>query len=98
MAIGFTFPFAKSTGSIGYLETTNTELAAVEQNFKSLLLTNWGERVMHADFGCNLIEFLFEQQVNNELQERIGDRIVSQVNKWMPFVSIDKLNLIFCQL
>lgn len=95
--IGFVLPFARSTGSIGLLETTRDELTAVGMNLKSLLLTNWGERVMHQNLGCNLIEFLFSNENSNELRERISDRIVSQVGRWMPFVVIDDLSVVFAE-
>ena len=95
MSIGFTLPFAKSTGSIGYLESTQDELAAVRENLKSLLITNWGERVMHWNFGCNLIEFLFDQSGSNEIKSKIADRILSQISMWMPFISIEQLNIVF---
>ncbi len=94
MAIGLTLPLARATGSLGYLEVTRSELAAVEQNLRSLLYTNWGERVMHFNLGCNLIEFLFEQQ-SSDLKERIEDRIRSQVATWMPFVIIDNITVLF---
>ena len=54
MAIGFSFPFQVATGSLGYFSVTEDELSAVDANLKSLLLTNWGERVMHFEFGGNL--------------------------------------------
>lgn len=95
MAVGFTLPFARATGSIGYFEVSRTELEAVQNNLRSLLVTNWGERVMHQDFGCNLIQFLFEQSVDDELREQISDRIASQVAKWMPFVNVDDIQLVF---
>ena len=94
MPIGFTLPFLKSTGSLGYLEFTSDEMSAVRSNLKSLLLTNWGERVMHYNFGCNLIEFLFEQP-SNSTKSRIADRITSQVSKWIPYVNIQELNILY---
>lgn len=95
MSIGFTLPFARSTGSIGYFQATTDEVDAVKQNLKSLLLTNWGERVMRYDFGCNLIEFLFTNQRDEELKARIADRIIDQISKWMPFLTIDVLTIQF---
>jgi phage baseplate assembly protein W len=95
MPIGLTLPFARSTGSLGYLQATETELDAVKQNLTSLLVTNWGERVMNYYFGCNLIEFLFSSLRNSELKQRIADRILEQVAKWLPFVNVDSLNVIF---
>ena len=94
MPIGFTLPFSKSTGSLGFFETTSTELAAVGENLKSLLLTNWGERVNHYNLGCNLKEFLFENVHSDELKSRIADRILNQVETWMPFVTIQTLNIL----
>lgn len=95
MAIGFTLPFSKTTGSLGHFDVSVTELQAVENNLRSLLITNWGERVMHHNFGCNLIEFLFEPMSGDEMKERITDRIVSQVGKWMPFVSVKNTEITF---
>ena len=93
MSIGFILPFSKSTGSIGYFDMTNDEFSAVRQDHKSLLLTNWGERVNHYYFGCNFKEFLFEPIHSDELKSRMADRILSQVQTWLPFVSIDNLNI-----
>lgn len=93
MSIGFVLPFSKSTGSIGFFEATNDPLTAVEQNLRSLLLTNWGERVCHYNFGCNFREFLFENVSNDELKSRIAERIIGQVETWLPYVRIDVLNI-----
>lgn len=94
MAIGFTLPFSITTGSIGFFETTPSPLAATQENLKSLLLTNWGERVNHFRMGCNLKEFLFENFSSEEIKSRIGERIVSQVETWLPFVGIRTLNIL----
>lgn len=92
MAIGFTVPFVRATGSLGYFETTNDYLSAAKENLKSLLLTNWGERPCNYYLGCNMKEFLFEN-VGSELKERIADRIVSQVERWLPYLTMDTLNI-----
>ena len=94
MPIGLTLPFSKSTGSVGHFEYTDDELSAVRENLRSLLVTNWGERVMHFNFGCNLREFLFEPYTSNEVKERIADRIITQVATWLPFVSVQDLNIL----
>lgn len=94
MPIGFTLPFSKSSGSVGYFETTDDELSAVHEDLKSLLLTNWGERVIHYYFGCNFKEFLFENIRKDELRSRMADRVLDQVGTWLPFVSIRKLNIL----
>lgn len=95
MSIGLTLPFSRATGSLGYFEVTNDELSAVRENLKSLLVTNWGERLMNYNFGCNLIEFLFENEGSSETKARIIDRISTQVDRWLPFVSVEQIDVSF---
>ena len=94
MPIGFTLPFTVSSGSVGYFQMTETEMSALEQDIRSLLVTNWGERPMHYSFGYNLREFIFEQR-DEELKQRIADRINDQFAKWLPFVSLASLNILW---
>lgn len=95
MGVGFSFPFRQATGSLGLFEMTNTELQAVQQNVRVLAMTNWGERPMHYQFGFNFREFLFEQARDEDLKARMADRVIDQLQKWMPFLVLDNLNLIF---
>ena len=94
MSISFNFPFAPATGSLGYLEVTNDVISAIQANVRSLLLTNWGERVMHVDFGCNLREFIFEPRTK-ALKGRIADRIKNQLAKWMPYLALTGVTITF---
>lgn len=94
MPIGIAYPFSQATGSLGYLEVTSDIASAIESNVKSLLATNWGERVMHFDFGCNLIEFIFEPRTQ-PLRARIADRVKAQLGKWLPFLSLKGLFVVF---
>lgn len=97
MPIGVDFPLQLTTGSLGLFKTTDTVVQAVEADARSLLLTNWGERVMHYSFGCNLREFLFEQMAESVLRQRVADRVLSQFDVWLPFVSVDVLNVIMSE-
>ncbi len=94
MSIGFNFPFQPATGSLGYLEVTDDIVSAIRANVRSLLLTNRGERVMHVDMGCNLREFLFEQQ-SKSLKTRVAERIKSQLARWMPYLTLTGLFVTF---
>lgn len=94
MSIGFVLPFSVTTGSLGYFATTDDELTAVNQNIRSLLMTNRGERVMHYDFGCDLRKILFEPRTE-ELKISVADRINSQIERWLPFISLEGLNILF---
>ena len=59
----------------------------VQQNFKMLILTSPGERVMEPTFGVGLYNYLFELDTVL-VESEIRDRIARQTRKYMPFVNI----------
>ena len=61
-----------------------------KQNFKNLVLTNPGERVMDVDFGVGIQGFLFELD-NAAIRSSLQSRIQSQAAKYMPFVEITNI-------
>ncbi len=89
MSIGYTFPFIQSSGSVGFLQSTDDVITATSQNLKSVISTNWGERPHRYGFGCNLREFLFDQDV--AVKQKVADRIMTQVGKFLPYVLIEDL-------
>ncbi len=94
MSIGLTMPLARSTGTVGFLASTDTEIQATFSNLRALLLTNWGERPNHFFLGCNLGEFVFAPQ-SQETQELIVQRIETQVADFLPYVSLDRVDVSF---
>ena len=94
MPIGLTMPLARSTGSVGYLASTDTDIQATYHNLKALLLTNWGERPNHFYMGCNLGEFLFAQQ-SAETRELVVQRIETQVSEYLPYITLDSVDVTF---
>jgi len=61
--------------------------ATAKQNFKMLLLTNPGERVMLPQFGVGLKKYLFTNMQSNT-SEKIRDNIRNQVSRYMPYIEI----------
>jgi phage baseplate assembly protein W len=59
-SINLKFPLRRS--SAGAFETNVTTIAAVTDDLKILILTNFGERPMQYDFGANLRSVVFEQR------------------------------------
>ena len=59
----------------------------IKQNFKMLLLTMPGERVMDPAFGCGLQYALFEQ-FSSKTYSKIKQRIKSQTAKYIPPIEI----------
>tara|TARA_R100001015_G_C4566701_1_gene125498 strand:- start:59 stop:460 length:402 start_codon:yes stop_codon:yes gene_type:complete len=63
----------------------------VRQNFKNLVLTSPGERIMLPDFGAGLRRLLFDQQGKQTFSEVVSS-IRSQVDRYMPFIVIEKIS------
>ena len=58
----------------------------IKQNFKNLLLTSPGERMMNPDFGVGLRQFLFNPSI--QVVPAVKTRIQKQTNKYLPFIQI----------
>ena len=67
------------------LTQTYHELA--KQNFKMLILTNPGERMMDPSFGVGIRNFLFEPNMP-EIQELIETRIIQQTARYLPYIDV----------
>jgi len=92
MAYGFSavLPLQKDDVD-GFYVLTKTLAQNIQQNFKNLLLTVPGERVMLPEFGVGLRRFLFEPN-SFSLQGEITDKIEEQTRRHMPFVSVDRID------
>lgn len=89
-SINFKYPFQFGPG--GGFATNSTTVDAVADDLKVLIKTNWGERPIHYDFGANLRALIFNQ--TGEVEQQITDAITAAVQKWMPYVNIDSLNVV----
>ncbi len=64
----------------------------VKQNFKMLILTNQGEKCMDPLFGCSIRRLLFEN-ISPNIKETIQETILKQVEKYMPFLSVNNIDV-----
>lgn len=62
----------------------------VKQNFKNLILTNKGERLMDPLFGVGIEQYLFENYYES-INFLIKSEIITQTQKYMPFITIQDL-------
>ena len=62
----------------------------IKQNFKMLILTNPGERVMSPEFGVGIKQFLFENY-QSDVYARIDSKIREQVNIYLPIITIREI-------
>jgi len=88
--INIKFPLAHSPK--GAFATNDTTHLAVLDDLKILLLTNYGERPIHWDFGANIRPLLFELK-GPDLFQAVQDAVLTAVEKWMPFVNVVNLDV-----
>jgi phage baseplate assembly protein W len=61
---------------------------AVADNLRNLLLSNYGDRLVHYDFGANLRPLVADFSSKDNFDQEAKIRINSAVAKWMPFISL----------
>ena len=68
-----------------------SQLAVARQNFKMLLLTIPGERMMDPGYGVGLKQYLFESNTPTT-HAVINDRIVEQVKRYMNYIQLNRID------
>jgi uncharacterized protein len=63
----------------------------IKQNFKMLLLTHPGERVMEPSFGVGVQKYLFENLSQKTFSD-IEAKIIEQVEIYMPVITIREVS------
>ena len=76
----------------GHYGLTKTVSEAIKQNFKNLILTAPGERIMDKNFGVGLRNYLFENYTL-ALADRIRSKVYSQTETYMSFIKIQSLDI-----
>jgi len=76
----------RRAGDYGYALNQDM-IEVIRQNFKNLVLTNPGERMMIPDFGVGIKTFLFEMN-DQTTRGNIRAALDSQVKKYMSFIGI----------
>ena len=85
--IGIKTPIELGYGNVGPFKM-HTDLALqIRDNFRNMLQTNHGDRVMLPDFGANLEELAFELS-SEEGDTMAINRIRKSTEKYMPFVKL----------
>ena len=71
----------------GPYQLTKTLPETIKQNFKNLMLTVPGERIMNPEFGVGIHQLLFENE-NTSMLENFRERLYEQTERYLPFVKI----------
>jgi len=87
--IGIGLPLVDDGSTFFKINYTTSD--QTKTNIRNLLLTSKGERIMFPTFGCDLRRSLFEE--NQLAIERIEKSIKDALNKWLPEVSVKKIDV-----
>lgn len=92
IGIGWSFPPAfEKTG--GYT-LMSSGVEDIRESLHILLSTTLGERVMRADFGCNLRDYVFDP-VNRSMEAYIKKLVEDAIIYYEPRITLDKLTVDF---
>lgn len=90
ISLGLILPLNSSnTGIFSMSYTTKDQM---KSNFKNLILTRRGERIMQPEFGTNIISSLFENITSN-LNDVIAQDIKDSTSRFCPYINISKLDI-----
>lgn len=85
---GVAFPFQKGTRSLP-AATFDDEL--VRMSLQQILQTQRGERPMRPQFGCDIFQYVFEN--NDELlQQILRSEIAATMARWEPRARLDNIS------
>jgi phage baseplate assembly protein W len=90
--LGISLPI-KNAG-VGFFEQTFDTFTMIRTNIINLLKTKPGERRMQPTFGCRLHTAVFEQNTDI-LPEYITNLVREDIGKWVPNVTVDKVDVKF---
>ena len=89
VALGVDLPMDNAQGSA--LASTYYTRDQVKANFRSVLSTMIGERVMQPTFGTYLYNFLFEPITEELKHKQIYDEIKRCATLWVPQISVEAI-------
>lgn len=88
-SLGVRLPLVRDVGDgFGMIKDFKT---MIKQNFKMLLLTYPGERVMEPDFGVGLKKYLFEN-FHESTFSKIERDILNQTKIYLPTIRIQEIS------
>lgn len=74
---------------LGGYSSNETIKQVIKQNFKNLILTSPGERVMLPEFGVGIRQFLFQPNIRENVPVIIN-RVKKQISIYMPFIELQE--------
>jgi phage baseplate assembly protein W len=95
LGIGWSFPpkITRYTGSDSFATEMVSDVKDINQSLEILFGTAVGERVMQADYGCNINDMIFEP-INVTLVTRITERIRRAIIYYEPRIKLERLDVV----
>ena len=87
--VGIGFPLGFNVDGRMFNQT-KTVLEQSKSNLRNLLLTTPGERVGQPEFGCNLIDILFDQNIA-DIPDKVDEIIREAVSEQLPYIIINDI-------
>lgn len=87
-AVGVSLPFSSDS----VFTSTYTTKEALKTNLINYFLTNPGERYLNPTFGAGLRGLLFDQMVEDKIEE-LDYRIRAGLTQWFPNLIVDSLQI-----
>lgn len=95
LGTGWSFPpkITKYAGSDNFATDMVSDVKDINQSLEILFGTAVGERVMLADYGCNINDMIFEP-INVTLVTRITERIRRAIIYYEPRIKLERLDVV----
>ena len=81
-----------SFNSAGVFSPIYLSYKQAKENLKNLLLTMRGERIENIEFGCDLMQIIFEP-TTDDLKVEIEEIIINAVSQWLPEIDITDIEI-----
>lgn len=81
-------------GNKEFFEMNETVADQVIDNYRNMLLTNWGERVNRYRYGGNLRPLLSEYSGQESFNDELLERIRNSTATWFPFIELDEMTVV----
>lgn len=86
LPIGIKTPINYDASGNGLLEMHTDIKEQIADNFRNLILTNWGDRLGNYHFGANLKPLMVDFSHKDDFDSEAMIRINTAISKWMPFI------------
>lgn len=87
--IGIKTPLREGSNELFEMHTSYE--GQIDDNFRNMMLTNWGERLGRYRYGGNLMPLMSEYSGHSDFETETLERIKNATSTWMPYIELDEL-------